>query len=269
MDEFSFIFELFALLPGRAVAEMLRGFGQVLKLRARRSDPAFAAAWNGALLAARPRSEDALACRAIDGIEEQVFYHGEVIATRTRFDSRLLLAHLARLDKLVDDPAAAAFAGDFDAALARFAEGLEQPPSADADCAPGQCATCAKSNSAGAPMSPPGTAWAAADDVMAAPEPAEVEEGPQDPCATCGGQCNDPAARLTQADCQWLGNRLDRMEAARPLDAPELWQFGGRSVAEVEAEQLAAFEAGAARWWLVVPPGEGDDPDVWTYRELP
>ena len=36
MDEFSFIFELFALLLGLAVAEMLRGFGQVLKLRARR-----------------------------------------------------------------------------------------------------------------------------------------------------------------------------------------------------------------------------------------
>ena len=36
MDEFSYIFELFALLLGLAVAEMLSGFGQVLKLRARR-----------------------------------------------------------------------------------------------------------------------------------------------------------------------------------------------------------------------------------------
>lgn len=36
MDEFSYIFELFALLLGLAVAEMLGGFGQVLKLRARR-----------------------------------------------------------------------------------------------------------------------------------------------------------------------------------------------------------------------------------------
>jgi hypothetical protein len=36
MDEFSFIFELFALLLGLAVAEMLGGFGQVLKLRTRR-----------------------------------------------------------------------------------------------------------------------------------------------------------------------------------------------------------------------------------------
>lgn len=36
MNEFSFVFELFALLLGLAVAEMLRGFGEVLKLRARR-----------------------------------------------------------------------------------------------------------------------------------------------------------------------------------------------------------------------------------------
>lgn len=36
MDGFSYIFELFALLLGLAVAEMLGGFGQVLKLRARR-----------------------------------------------------------------------------------------------------------------------------------------------------------------------------------------------------------------------------------------
>ncbi|MGX7895684.1 hypothetical protein [Tsuneonella sp. HG222] len=36
MDDFSYVFELFALLLGLAVAEMLGGFGHVLKLRARR-----------------------------------------------------------------------------------------------------------------------------------------------------------------------------------------------------------------------------------------
>ena len=36
MNEFNYVFELFALLLGLAVAEMLQGFGQVLKLRARR-----------------------------------------------------------------------------------------------------------------------------------------------------------------------------------------------------------------------------------------
>ena len=42
MDEFSYVFELFALLLGLAVAEMLGGFAQVLKLRARPSRRRFA-----------------------------------------------------------------------------------------------------------------------------------------------------------------------------------------------------------------------------------
>jgi hypothetical protein len=100
------------------------GVGASTAYRARRSDPAFRAAWNGALLASRPRAEEELGCRAIDGIEEKVFYHGEEIATRRRYDSRLLLAHLARLDKLDGDADAVAFADDFDGALARFASGV-------------------------------------------------------------------------------------------------------------------------------------------------
>ena len=54
-------------------------------------------------------------------------YHGEVVATRRRFDSRLLLAHLARLDRLTADAKVDAFAGDFEAALGRFGEGSEAP----------------------------------------------------------------------------------------------------------------------------------------------
>ena len=37
------------------------------------------------------------------GVVEQVFYHGEEVATRVRYDSRLLLAHLGRLDRLCQD----------------------------------------------------------------------------------------------------------------------------------------------------------------------
>jgi len=44
-----------------------------------------------------------LADRALNGTQEVVFYHGEEVATRTRFDSRLLLAHLGRLDALGQD----------------------------------------------------------------------------------------------------------------------------------------------------------------------
>ncbi len=99
-----------------------------------------------------------------------------------------------------------------------------------------------------------------------------------DPCPDCGGRCRDPDARLTREDCQWLGNRLERMEAARPPTAPAPHKLctGEHDSAAIEAEQLAAFEAGVARWWLVVPPDadggeEGDggapEPGAWHYAE--
>ena len=52
--------------------------------RARRACPAFRRCWDAALLHALPRAEDVLATRAIDGVEETVFYHGEEVAKRRR-----------------------------------------------------------------------------------------------------------------------------------------------------------------------------------------
>ncbi|ATW03773.1 hypothetical protein CHN51_09685 [Sphingorhabdus sp. YGSMI21] len=68
----------------------------------KRRDPDFARAWLAALVLAREEAQDKLQERAIEGVEEEVFYHGEVVATRRRYDSRLLLAHLARLDKIAE-----------------------------------------------------------------------------------------------------------------------------------------------------------------------
>lgn len=48
----------------------------------------------------------------------------------------------------------------------------------------------------------------------------------------------------------WLGNRLDRMDAARPHGAPLPYQLGGDPGAS-EALQLAAFEAGEEEWWML------------------
>ena len=70
--------------------------------RARRASPAFRQCWDAALVIARDHAEQVLADRALNGVEETVFYHGEEVATRRRYDSRLLLAHLARLDKRVE-----------------------------------------------------------------------------------------------------------------------------------------------------------------------
>lgn len=114
--------------------------------RARRSCPDFAACWDAALVLARDVAEQVLADRAINGVEEAVYYHGEEVATRRRYDSRLLLAHLARLDARVEKDGAEALAGEFDDALVKLEAGepVPRPAPASADsrepCGEGPCA---------------------------------------------------------------------------------------------------------------------------------
>lgn len=79
------------------------GISRSTAYRMRRACLRFQTLWDGALLVARPQVEEVLADRAMNGVQETVFYHGEEVATRTRFDSRLLLAHLGRLDMLLRD----------------------------------------------------------------------------------------------------------------------------------------------------------------------
>lgn len=74
--------------------------------RQRRKDPLFARAWAAAVLLGRDASQQVLADRAVGGIEENVWHRGEVVGTRRRYDTRLLLAHLARLDNLASEDAA-------------------------------------------------------------------------------------------------------------------------------------------------------------------
>ncbi len=88
--------------------------------RMRRASRPFKRAWDAALVVAREAAACELADRAMNGVEEPVFYHGEEIARRRRYDSRLLLAHLARLDRLAETEDAAALAEDFDGMLERF-----------------------------------------------------------------------------------------------------------------------------------------------------
>ena len=90
--------------------------------RTRRQDPAFAALWDAALVHARHFAEAELATRALDGVEVAVRWRGEVVGHEVRHDPRLLLAHLARLDRRVDsDAAARARAERFDELLAAYA----------------------------------------------------------------------------------------------------------------------------------------------------
>ncbi len=92
----------------------------------RRRERVFAQGWAAALVLARQHVEEVLATRALDGVEEAVFYHGEQVATRRRYDARLLLAHLGRLDRLAGESFAGEQAERFDEVLAVLAG--EAPP---------------------------------------------------------------------------------------------------------------------------------------------
>lgn len=108
------------------------GLSREAAYRLRRRDPLFARGWTAAMVKAHDASIEVLADRAIDGLEEVVWYRGEQVGTRRKYDTRLLLAHIARLDKLAEDEAAQADAGRFDELLARIA-GEDLPVWMDSD----------------------------------------------------------------------------------------------------------------------------------------
>jgi hypothetical protein len=108
----------------RAAAQVA-GVSQQTAYVRRRRDPAFAAAWDAALLHAREAAEQVLAERALHGTTETIWFRGEAVGERRRFDARLLLAHLARLDaRAAQAPQAVHhLAEDFDHMLLALAAG--------------------------------------------------------------------------------------------------------------------------------------------------
>jgi hypothetical protein len=113
----------------RAAARQV-GVSRAHLYRMRRASAAFRKLWDAALVLARPQVEEVLADRALNGVQETVFYHGEEVATRTRFDSRLLLAHLGRLDRIASASGVHATINDFDGEVERL---LNPPPLYDWD----------------------------------------------------------------------------------------------------------------------------------------
>ncbi|MBB4859731.1 hypothetical protein HNO88_003060 [Novosphingobium chloroacetimidivorans] len=87
----------------------------------RRRERPFKAAWDAALVLAREVAAQVLATQAIDGIEEPVWFRGQRVGMKKRYDSRLLLAHIARLDKAAEAEDAALHAERFDELLAAVA----------------------------------------------------------------------------------------------------------------------------------------------------
>ncbi|MHA7818673.1 MAG: hypothetical protein ACX930_03385 [Erythrobacter sp.] len=210
--------------------------------RLRRACPTFRLGWDAALIIARERAEEALATRAMHGVEEQVFYHGEVVATRRRYDSRLLLAHLARLDRMAEREDVAHLAGAFDAVVEAFeqcGEGYEPelpqaPEPADAPAAKGEPEATPETSPRPCNMRSMSPDW----------EGDEVADGDADEATGEEGELPE------------LERRLQAMEAARPADAPSIYESADPW--ELEYRQLAAFEAGVERWWETALPPEGD-----------
>ena len=91
--------------------------------RARRASAGFGRAWDAALVVARGAAEAKLADYAMNGVEEEVWYHGDLVGSRKRVSDRLLLAHLGRLDRMRGDERIERLAENFDAMVLRLRRG--------------------------------------------------------------------------------------------------------------------------------------------------
>ena len=203
--------------------------------RARRKSPALAKLWDAALLSARDRAEEELATRAMNGTEESVFYHGEEVATRTRYSDRLLLAHLARLDRLAEraDVSAALHALDDAVDALKRGEDLENSP------------------------------FVLRKRSCDAITPAQHERGIGDGNIDLDTVPSVPSCRDSgdEYDEEWaevvMGDRLLAMDKARPANALYPHELAKDhpyiDAQSIEDIQLMAFEDGEDEWWLVVP----------------
>ncbi|MEZ5692815.1 MAG: hypothetical protein R3D99_03000 [Altererythrobacter sp.] len=245
-----------------ALACKRAGVSRQTAYRERRRQPAFAKLWDAAMLAARTVAEEALAERAVHGVEEPLFYHGEEIGHRRRYSDRLLLAHLARLDKVEAKPEVeVALAGLDDAieALGRGEELREEIPETKPvhpEPDEGQ-----ERDANGLRQAQPERDYGSCgpeendplDSVPYVPLPPDYEFDPIPPCDNCGGPCDEPFADLTPEHCMWPGNRLKRMEAARPHGVPKPHELANsvEEADEIERLQIDAFECEMPEWWTI------------------
>lgn len=263
--------------------------------RARRASAAFGRAWDAALVVARGAAEAKLADYAMNGIEEEVWYHGEHRGERRRFSDRLLLAHLARLDRMRGDERIEA--EDFDGMVLRLRRGepievevadpdAVEPAEQGRDASsPGPCNR--RSMSRADPQDEEG-AEAASDpgeppcDCVGARFGTDHGQkhyrrgarGPEPVPNIAGeGPCCDAPDWPECRDCPHyppLVRILREMEEDRPADAPAPHQQGDAET--VEGVQFEAFCAGLAQWWLLTSEEElgralaemeGDEEGEW------
>jgi len=90
-------------------------------------DPLFAAGWEAATVIARPRLADEAFSRSMNGVVERIYKDGEIVAERHRYDNKLTMSVLGRLDARIDRAEAMgaphlALVGRWDEYLAALAE---------------------------------------------------------------------------------------------------------------------------------------------------
>lgn len=91
---------------------------------------AFALAWDAALLLSRRAIADDVMSRARHGVIDRVYRDGALVAERHRYDNRLTMAVLTRLDRIAERhganaPAVNAVADEFDLFVGSLPDGLE------------------------------------------------------------------------------------------------------------------------------------------------
>jgi hypothetical protein len=88
---------------------------------------AFALGWDAAILLSRHATADDVASRSRHGVIDRIYRNGELVAERHRYDNRLTMAHLARLDRLAAEaerrPEVHAVAAEYDRFLDLLPEG--------------------------------------------------------------------------------------------------------------------------------------------------
>jgi hypothetical protein len=79
---------------------------------------AFALGWDAAILLSRHATADDVASRSRHGVIDRLYRNGELVAERHRYDNRLTMAHLTRLDRLAAEvdhrPEVHAVAAEYD-----------------------------------------------------------------------------------------------------------------------------------------------------------
>ncbi|HYG48366.1 MAG TPA: hypothetical protein VD846_10555 [Allosphingosinicella sp.] len=74
----------------------------VYNLRNRAEGRAFSLGWDAAMLMSRGRVSDELHSRALNGVVDKIYRNGELWGERHRYDNRLTMAVLTRLDRVAD-----------------------------------------------------------------------------------------------------------------------------------------------------------------------